>query len=203
MLATDFITTLQSVTADQALPNAYWGEIALQHSHKSRHYHTLEHLEAVWQQLQPVKDKIEDWEVMLFAIGYHDFFYDVKREDNERRSAEKAVSKMLDAGYSGERADRCFRHIIATKSHAVSSDPDTNYFTDADLSILGSDPDAYLLYAKGVREEYSIYPSFMYNSGRKRVLKHFLHLPRIFKTDHFFELYENQARRNIKNENVL
>ncbi|MET0461939.1 MAG: hypothetical protein ABW007_02250 [Chitinophagaceae bacterium] len=191
MLATDF---------GQSFPTSFWGEIAIQHSHKSRHYHSLQHLEAIWQQLQPVKDQLQDWPVVLGAIAYHDFVYDIKHGNNEEKSAEKAVTKLLDAGFEKERANRCYRHIIATKGHHISDDPDTNFFTDADLCILGGEEEVYKTYAASIRKEYSVFPDFMYKPGRKKVLQHFLHLPKIFKTAHFFSLYEEQARRNIKRE---
>lgn len=40
----------------------------------------------------------------------------------------------------------------------------------------------------------------MYNRGRKKALKHFLEMDRIFKTDYFFQKYENQARINLQKE---
>ncbi|MFT3675461.1 MAG: hypothetical protein QM781_06140 [Chitinophagaceae bacterium] len=55
VLETDFIHTLQSIKPDPAHARSYWDEIVLQHSHKSRYYHSLTHLESVWAELQPVK----------------------------------------------------------------------------------------------------------------------------------------------------
>lgn len=40
----------------------------------------------------------------------------------------------------------------------------------------------------------------MYVPGRKKVLNHFLALPRIFKTNHFYEKYEEAARKNLEDE---
>lgn len=200
MFETDFKNVLTELGQDVSLTNAFWQEIFLQHSHKSRHYHSFQHLESIWQQLQPVKDQLQDWPVILCAIAYHDFIYDTKSGSNEQKSAEKAVSKMLDAGFDRDRADRCYKHVIATKGHNVSEDPDTNFFTDADLSILGSNDETYQVYTNNIRKEYRLFPDFMYKPGRRKVLQHFLHLPKIFKTDHFFTLYEEQARRNIKRE---
>jgi predicted metal-dependent HD superfamily phosphohydrolase len=196
----DFKKTFEAAESNVSLINAFWQEIVLQHSHKSRHYHSFHHLESIWQQLQPVKNQIQDWPVIVCAIAYHDFIYDTKSSRNEEKSAEKAVTKMLDAGFEANRANRCYKHIVATKGHQVSEDPDTNFFTDADLSILGSDEETYKTYTTNIRKEYRLFPDFMYKPGRKKVLQHFLYLPKIFKTEHFFTLYEEQARRNIKRE---
>lgn len=200
MLQDDFKQAIGSVSTDKTIADIYWNEIVTQHSHKSRHYHSLEHLASIWQELQPVKDHLQDPEAIIFAIAYHDFIYNVQRSNNEEKSAEKAVEKLQAIGLSPERTDRCYRHIIATKGHQVADDPDTNYFTDADLSILGSDDAAYKIYTENIRKEYHIYPSFMYKPGRKKVLQHFLALPSIFKTTHFHHLYEEQARVNLQQE---
>lgn len=90
--------------------------------------------------------------------------------------------------------------ILATKLHEISQDNDTNYFIDADLAILGRGQYEYQKYTEQIREEYSIYPDFMYNNGRKKALQHFLQMDAIYKTDYFFEKYEKQARLNISNE---
>lgn len=200
MLETDFREVLSSFVKNEGLIKKYWQDIVRQHSENSRHYHSIQHLKSVWQQLQPVREKIEDWPVVLFTIVYHDLIYNVQQSNNEEKSAEAAVEQLQAIGLAKDRVDRCYKHIIATKGHGVAEDPDTNYFTDADLSILGSDPDTYRIYAQNIRKEYRIYPSFTYNPGRRKVLQHFLDLPRIFKTDHFYALYEEQARINISGE---
>jgi predicted metal-dependent HD superfamily phosphohydrolase len=89
---------------------------------------------------------------------------------------------------------------LATKTHILAADSDTNFFTDADLSVLGSDWESYSAYFKNVRKEYAIYPDFIYNSGRKEVLKHFLGMNQIFKTDFFYAKFEAQARLNLERE---
>jgi len=71
---------------------------------------------------------------------------------------------------------------------------------DADLAILGKDWKDYENYIHQIRKEYSIYPDFLYNPGRKKVLIHFLEFDEIFKTNHFKEKYENIARENIQRE---
>jgi predicted metal-dependent HD superfamily phosphohydrolase len=99
-----------------------------------------------------------------------------------------------------EKVALCYSQVLATKGHTISKDNDTNLFTDADLSILGKDPVTYQTYASQIRKEYSIYPTLIYNPGRKKVLNHFLAMDRIFKTDHFYSRYEAAARKNIGDE---
>jgi predicted metal-dependent HD superfamily phosphohydrolase len=68
------------------------------------------------------------------------------------------------------------------------------------LSILGQSWELYEEYFNHVRKEYSVYPDFMYNPGRKKVIHHFLNMKRIFKTDEFFNKYEEAARKNLAQE---
>lgn len=95
---------------------------------------------------------------------------------------------------------QCRAQVLATKKHETSTDNDTNYFTDADLSVLGQSWETYEAYYKNVRKEYSIYPDIIYKPGRKKVLQHFLSMERIFKTDHFFTAFETRAKENLQRE---
>ncbi len=185
---------------DPRLKEELWGEIEEQYSGKKRHYHTLAHLENMLGELENVRENIRDRDAVLFALFYHDVVYNTVNSDNEEQSAELAVKRMLALGVSEERVMKCRTLILATKKHASSPDNDTNLFTDADLSILGKDWETYTAYCRNVRLEYSVYPDFVYKPGRKNVLKHFLLMDRIFKTEHFFNLYEKQARSNMKSE---
>lgn len=200
MLRETFIESAKTFTSDYALVEKMWTEIAAIYSVKKRHYHTLTHLENIFTELLPFKDKIEDWRCILFAIVYHDVVYNPLKKDNEEKSALFAEERMKFINAPSPVIERCKQHILATKSHRESSDPDINLFTDADLSILGAPWETYLEYCKQVRKEYSIYPDLMYNPGRKKALEHFLQMERIFKTDAFSEKYETQARKNMQQE---
>lgn len=200
MFETDFEKILSAISEDRQLPGLYVEEVITQHQKKGRYYHTLAHLKAIWQQLQPVKEQIQDWPIIVCAIAYHDFEYNILKSDNEERSAEIAIKKLINLNLTPAQLERCRQHIVATKGHHISSDTDTNYFTDADLSILGADTESYIVYAKNIRKEYRYYPDLLYKPGRRKVLDFFLQMPRIFKTDHFYRIYENQARLNLSDE---
>ena len=169
-------------------------------SRPSRHYHDLAHLDNLYAQLLPVWDHLQDPNAVIFAIAYHDLVYHVRSTSNERRSAERANEQLGAMGIDPRMIERCADHIRATAGHAISNDPDTNLFTDADLSILGATPDVYSRYAEQVRKEYAIYPDLFYKPGRRKVLANFLAMPRIFKTLHFKDRLEDQARINLRDE---
>lgn len=200
ILRDTFINLVKSFSGDLQLPETRWQEIENAYSAKQRHYHTLTHLENLLRELAPAKEQIQDWEAVLFALFYHDIVYKATGKDNEEKSAELAQKRLETLFFPPERTARCVAHILATKGHAGSTDPDTDLFTDADLSILGKDENVYQEYYQQVRKEYAIYPDLLYKPGRKKVLQHFLSMERIFKTAHFFDLYEKQAHKNLQAE---
>jgi predicted metal-dependent HD superfamily phosphohydrolase len=200
MLQKIFFDLLAIYTNDIHLAKKLWTEIEQHYSEPKRHYHTLQHLNSLLRQLQLVKDKIENWEVILFSLFYHDIIYNPLLSDNEEKSAVLAVKRMKEIGVDGGQIEVCQSQILATKAHTITTNNDTNYFIDADLSVLGQDWEIYCCYCQGVREEYSIYPDFIYNQGRKKVLNHFLLMDKIFKTSHFYTLYECKAKQNLQKE---
>jgi predicted metal-dependent HD superfamily phosphohydrolase len=177
-----------------------WAEVEKAHSGSDRHYHTLQHLEFVLTQLKNVENYIENWDAVLLALYYHDIIYKAHKKNNEEKSADLAMDRMKGLNVPQEIIALTHKIILATKSHDFSNNSDTNYFTDADLSVLGRHWEDYARYIKQVRNEYSFFPDLIYNPGRKKVLRHFLTMDRIFKTDHFYQSYEAVARENIKRE---
>jgi predicted metal-dependent HD superfamily phosphohydrolase len=202
MLKEIFVELLHrySYMKDTNLFNSYWEEIEENYSHKKRHYHTLTHLENLINQLNEVKSEIKHWDTILFSVFYHDAIYDVLSKENEENSAKLAEKRMLYIITPFSIMTDCIKQILATKNHTLSDDSDCNFLLDADLSILGSNWESYLEYSKQVRKEYSIYPNFIYNSGRKKVLNHFLGMERIFKTDYFYHKFEENAKENLARE---
>lgn len=189
-----------SYTEDKALISLLWQEIEKQYSEKGRHYHNLLHLENMILELETVKDRISDFDEVLFSVFYHDVIYDASSKSNEEKSAAYAIPRLQKLKISPDSVSKIQDQITATKAHQKADDNDTNYLLDADLSVLGKDLETYLDYSRRIRKEYSIYPDLLYKPGRKKVLKHFLELDGIFKTEEFRAQYETQAIKNIKAE---
>ncbi|MFC0427186.1 HD domain-containing protein [Chryseobacterium scophthalmum] len=187
-------------TKDKILIEKFWFEIEKKYSGKSRHYHNLQHLETLFEEIEYVKDKIKNFNTISFSIFYHDVIYDATSKLNEEKSADIAKERLEILGLNNEDLQQVYEHILATKSHQKSENEDTNFLLDADLSVLGKSSEAYSEYTKQIRKEYSIYPDFLYKPGRKKVLQHFLELESIFKTEFFRNKYETQARENLEFE---
>ncbi|MFK7972328.1 MAG: hypothetical protein AB8F95_18300, partial [Bacteroidia bacterium] len=177
-----------------------WNEITESYNQKGRHYHDLKHLENLLAELEACRSFIQDWNAVLFVLIYHDIVYKATRSDNEAQSAVIAQERLQSFGVGKEMTDKVCDYILATKSHDTHQDMDCNLFTDADLSILGKGWEDYERYTQQVRQEYKIFPDLLYKPGRKKVLRHFLAMPRIYKTDFFFERYEDKARTNLERE---
>jgi predicted metal-dependent HD superfamily phosphohydrolase len=196
MIQTEFLETASRYT-DKTHCELLWREVTHAYSAKGRHYHTLAHLDNLLAQLKPLKAQFKNWNTVVLAIVYHDVVYNILKKNNEAKSADFAVNRLQSISFPAAQIEHCKKLILATQKH----EPDgleVNLFTDADLSVLGSEPEEYKLYAAQVRKEYGLYPDLIYNPGRKKVLQHFLAMVRIFKTDFFFEKYEIAARRNLK-----
>lgn len=195
-----FIKLCSKYSDNQKLINEYWKEIEKSYSQKSRYYHNLFHLENMITELMLVNDEINDIDSILFSVFYHDVVYKSTSKNNEEKSADIAKIRLQKINLSEDHIEKIYNQILATKSHKESDKIDTNFLLDSDLSILGKNWIEYERYIKQIRKEYSIYPDFLYNPGRKKVLEHFLTYDKIYKTDFFRDLYEKQARENILKE---
>ncbi len=181
-------------------------EILNSYSEKSRHYHTCEHLKDLLQLSVEYGHRLENVEVVRFAIFYHDIVYKSSRSDNEIKSAALARSRLGELNVFEDQIEAIEKFILCTKRHQpaeCSFQNDLLYFLDFDLSILGTSPDVYDGYARAIRMEYKQFPDFLYKPGRKKILKRLLQKPFIFKTADFKAKYEEQAKKNLQNELIL
>lgn len=167
MLKEIFTSLIDKYTSDSAIAQKLWDEIEKQYTSPKRFYHNLQHLENMYKQLEAC-EQIDDWDTLMFSLFYHDIIYKATSKDNEEKSALAAIKALTAINYPKEKIKLCGEQILATKGHELSTDNDTNLFTDADLSILGSDWDSYLEYSKQVRNEYAIYPDLCTTPAEKR-----------------------------------
>jgi len=199
MIKTEFLKSLENYSTDSIQNFTMLERIEKEYTSSNRHYHTLNHLDNLLTELADNKEKFASWDVIVFAIAYHDVVYNTLKSNNEEKSAEFARKELTKISVPENLIIRCEQLILATKKHTYA-DFETNLFTDADLSILGATPEVYKLYSNQIRKEFSIYPDLVYNPGRRKVLKHFLDMEKIFKTNEFVIAYESKARINLQTE---
>lgn len=176
----------------------HWVDLKKAYSHKTRHYHNLKHLEEMLVCFEIYKSELQYPDEVLYALFYHDIIYNSTQKDNELKSAELAVRLLPEIATINKQM--IFDLIMATKSHVANSDSDEKWIIDFDLKILAKDPENYKIYASQIRKEYSIYPDFLYNPGRKKALEHFLEKEYIYQTEIFRTIFESKARANIQEE---
>lgn len=176
----------------------YWQDLEKAYSNKSRYYHNLTHLEEMIACFDAYKGQLQFPDEVLYSIFYHDIVYKSSRKDNELKSAELALELLPD----NTTIDRqlVFDLILATKDHVSKNVEDEKWLIDFDLRILAKDWEDYQIYYRQIRKEYSLYPDFLYNPGRKKALEHFLEKEYLYQTETFRELFEDKARANIQRE---
>ncbi len=174
------------------------GELIDRYSEPHRRYHTVQHLDECFEKLDEIRALARKPAEIELALWFHDAIYDVRRHDNEERSAEWARTSAARAGVSTDACERVYALIMSTRHKAQPRGTDAEILVDVDLSILGAAPERFDRYEQQVREEYAWVPGFIFRRERKAILKEFLARPRIFSTTHFHDHYERQARSNIE-----
>ncbi|MFA1544878.1 HD domain-containing protein [Actinomadura chokoriensis] len=169
-----------------------------------RRYHTRAHLTAVLDLVDELAGHAADPDAVRLAAWFHDAVYDPERADNEERSACLAARMLADTDLSPAGVQEVTRLVELTTTHAPDED-DRNgqVLCDADLAVLGADPDTYAAYAAAVREEYAFVPDEFFRAGRAEVLNGLLALPKLFHTPDARARFEEHARNNIRTELML
>jgi len=175
------------------------------YSEPARAYHTLEH---VWWGLRRVEEIAAhespnaDVAPLELAMWFHDAVMRFGRsaQSDEAASAGVAARLIEAAGLPETLRSQVERLILAT-AHSDQAPPraaDEAILVDADLSILGADPEAFDEYERRIRREWSHVDDALFRAGRLQVLRRFVSSPRIFTTDYAHGRWELQARTNLE-----
>ncbi len=170
-----------------------------------RFYHNCDHLHHVLTTIEAICAPDRPAPALLLAAWYHDAVYDPRAADNEAQSAALAQRQLSAAGLAPSLVDEVARLILLTRTHAVTADlppheqANGRILLDADLAILGADPDRYRQYAQAIRREYAFVPEEPYRQGRTAVLRRLLARQPLYYTP-FMQTYTEQARHNLTAE---
>lgn len=200
MLEQQFLDLFLKYSSNISRIKNLWEDIKDSYTKEYRHYHTLEHLMHFYQELLEIKHQVKDWNTVLMAMFYHDIVFLPTRNDNEKSSCELAEVSLETVEIPQQTILKCQKMIMATKKHELSDDLDTNFFTDADLSIIGSDEKTYNQYVEEIKLEYYYLSDESYRIGRSKIIKRLLKMDNLYKTPHFYDRYEVQARKNLNSE---
>lgn len=183
---------------DDAAVEAGFDQVVTRYAEPHRRHHTLRHVRAVLDAVDALDPGGLDLRGVRLAAWLHDVVYDVRADDNERRSAELARDLLGALGVERGVVDGCCAAILATADH-VAHDAAQEVLLDADLAVLAADPDDYDAYAAAVREEYSWVPEDDFRAGRAAVLRGLLAHERLFRTA-AAAAWEATARANLTRE---
>ena len=186
----------------------WWNIIRDEYMKKWKWYHNLNHvyycLNKYYQTLNDISSGLNKENEFEYAIWFHDIVYSPSRNDNESKSIDKFISFYEDISSFPEsktiNKDKIINYISETSCHLANIN-DNNisnlYFLDIDVSII-SDSDLYMEYENQIHKEYTlVYNEDEYKKGRKHFLEHLLQKEKIFRTKHYFDLYETKARNNL------
>jgi predicted metal-dependent HD superfamily phosphohydrolase len=185
-------------TAD---PAPYGRDLLERWAEPQRRYHTTDHLAAVLEHVDTLAQAAPQPDAVRLAAWFHDAVYRPDRSENEERSAGLAVRALREAGLTEELVAEVARLVRLTVTHHPEpGDGNGEVLCDADLAVLGSDPQGYAAYAAAVREEYAFVPEDAFRSGRAAILRQLLALPALYRTAAARERFDARARANLAAE---
>jgi len=100
-LEKEFKSLFNKYTNNIELINSNWNELELKYSSKNRYYHNLSHISELLKLYYKFEHQLIEKDVILFAIFYHDIIYDVKKNNNEEKSAELAKIRLQEINNLG------------------------------------------------------------------------------------------------------
>ncbi len=146
---------------------------------------------------------------LVMALLYHDVIYAPTATNNEEKSAQRLIAEQpsLPLIEVAATAIRLSKHqhpdYVAWKSDDPLEIELTEWFLDADLSILGASPAHYQRYLDELRVEFSVVPASLYRMGRLAFVKEMylrLESGTLYYSAHFSRLYADQAQENMRVE---
>ncbi|MEJ8803819.1 HD domain-containing protein [Pontibacter sp. H249] len=193
-------TLCSKYTADAYLTENLWQELEQAYTSEGRYYHNLNHLAYMLELAEKYKHESIKYDLLQFAIFYHDIVYTPTQTDNEEKSAQLAEEQLHQISLPEDEIAQVKSMILSTKNHQQNNNITTDFLLDLDLAILGAGWQKYNVYRQAIRKEYSMYSDATYQTGRQSILQRFLAQPYIFKTPFFRERLELQARENLRME---
>lgn len=139
----------------------------------SRHYHNLDHLNDLINQINESKSNYseKEYEKLLIASIFHDIVYDPMKNDNEEKSAEFFMNCCLEKS-NADILD-INQMILDTKTHKANTKLSES-FNKYDMNIVERDFDSLLKWEKNIRLEYNCYNNDQYKDGRLKFLESLL-----------------------------
>ena len=135
-----------------------------------RHYHTLNHLNDLIDQINENKSKYsgKEYEKLILTALFHDCVYDTMVDDNEEKSADFFMECCQDK--SNRDVLEVKQMILDTKTHESTKNLSES-FNRYDMSIVERDFNQLLDWERGISKEFEGYSKEVYKNGRLKFLE--------------------------------
>lgn len=164
-----------------------------------RRYHNETHLRSVLRAVDALETDGESFDgtAVRLAAWLHCAEFDPTESENSEKSACYAERKLDPAAPVEEVA----RLVRLMGGHRVEDgDLNGSVLSDADLAVLGADPDTYDTYTHDVRHEFAHVPGERFVAGRIAALEGLLERRSVYLTSSARDEWEKQARANLNRE---
>lgn len=208
-LISSFTRTVVSLcpTAQRADIEKIANDLAKRWSTPERYFHNVNHLKDTLENVDSLAEQARDVDSIRLAAWFHGSVFDVSKAAVERdegginveASADLARRELSSLGMSADKVEKIVRLIETLHRHKAGEDIDAQVLSDADLAVLGSDPEVYLDYLTAVRKEYQSYSDEFFAKTRCQIVESLLSRPQLFYT-HAASAWEDQARENLRAE---
>lgn len=162
-----------------------------------RHYHDLRHL---YESLAALDALASPTPVEYLALWFHDAIHTNQPGLDEEASANFAAQQLAGTFASCEVTEIC-RLILLTVNHQVAPEDHSGArICDADLSILGAQPERYRQSVADLRREHHNLSDYAWRELRRQRLSNFLRAESPFHTSTGMALWGTQAHHNLSQE---
>ena len=203
---------------DPARTDSIFNVLKALYSDPRREYHNLRHIcECLGYLTMRDMSEYTDKTSIELAIWFHDAFYTFSPGHDEKMSQDLAISMLKNLPVDRVKISDLINltnghHEMRVQNGSTDYLDDGAIFTDIDLAILGAKELRYKEYSKAIISEYVGFHMQMIPleeagslndlvlSGRAKFLKGMLSRDKIYSTYRFRQLFEENARKNIRAE---
>lgn len=177
-------------------PEKVWRELESRYQEPHRYYHGEQHIAHCMEQLDLAGDRVQNSDQVEMALWFHDIIYHPGQQDNEARSAR--CFRELASGAMDETFINAVVDLILVTTHRWTTDEtDQQFICDIDLASFGCNWERYIRDIECLKAEFPG-SNQEFCRGQRGFINGMVLRPKIFQTDFFNRLYEQQARENIE-----
>ena len=178
----------------------WWHEILENYTKKWKFYHNLNHVYSFVNLFEKYNKFINNYKnEFLISIYFHDIIYIPSRNDNEEESINMFNKFYNEVKPNNLNKEKVIEFIAETKNHSLSKDYDfeLDLFLDMDMQIVSDEN--WEEYENKIRKEYCFMDENEYKNKRRQFLQSLVNKNRLFRTQIFYDTYEQIAKNNITN----